>query len=53
MCPGADGLPYEFYCHFKNELLPLMLRVFNAAFQADLQGLDDVAPLQDQGYSWT
>jgi hypothetical protein len=36
-CPGADGLPYEFYRFFKDELLPPLLTVFNTAFQADLQ----------------
>ena len=56
-CPGADGLPYEFYRHFQVELTPLLLHVFNTAFEADLapgrtaalhpQGFDDVAPLRE------
>jgi Reverse transcriptase (RNA-dependent DNA polymerase)/Ring finger domain len=31
--PGVDGLPYEFYRAFKVPLLPVLIRVFNAAFQ--------------------
>ena len=32
--PGIDGLPYEFYRAFKDTLVPVLVRVFNAAFQA-------------------
>ena len=39
--PGVDGLPYEFYRAFKVQLLPVLLRVFNAAFQQ----ADNHAPL--------
>ena len=31
--PGHDGLPYEFYRAFRQVMLPVMLKVFNAAFQ--------------------
>lgn len=31
--PGVDGLPYEFYRAFKDTLVPVLVRVFNAAFQ--------------------
>jgi hypothetical protein len=31
--PGWDGLPYEFYRVFAAELTPVLVRVFNAAFQ--------------------
>ena len=31
--PGVDGLPYEFYRTFQNVLVPVVLRVFNAAFR--------------------
>ena len=30
--PGYDGLPYEFYRAFQGALLPVLRRVFNAAF---------------------
>ena len=30
--PGIDGLPYEFYRHFQDLLIPALVRVFNAAF---------------------
>jgi exonuclease III len=30
--PGWDGLPYEFYRVFASELVPVLARVFNAAF---------------------
>ena len=30
--PGHDGLPYEFYRAFRHVMLPVLLRVFNAAF---------------------
>jgi exonuclease III len=48
-CPGADGLPYEFYRAFKEALVPMLLLVFNAAFQADdvnQPGYEQAAPLQ-------
>lgn len=31
--PGHDGIPYEFYNAFREELTPILLRVFNAAFE--------------------
>lgn len=31
--PGYDGLPYEFYRAFRAQLMPVLLKVFNAAFQ--------------------
>ena len=30
--PGIDGLPYEFYRHFSDVLVPVLVRVFNSAF---------------------
>ena len=32
--PGHDGLPYEFYRAFRHVMLPVLLKVFNAAFLA-------------------
>lgn len=32
--PGSDGLPYEFYHAFRERLIPVLLHVFNTAFQA-------------------
>lgn len=32
--PGVDGLPYEFYRAFRSTLVPVLQRVFNAAFTA-------------------
>lgn len=40
--PGVDGLPYEFYRTFGALLVPVLLRVFNAAFRSS----DFAAPLQ-------
>ena len=31
--PGYDGLPYEFYRHYREILVPVLLHVFNSAFQ--------------------
>ena len=31
--PGIDGLPYEFYRVFRQQLAPILTRVFNAAFK--------------------
>ena len=39
--PGIDGLPYEFYRHYQALLVPVLLRVFNVAYQR----WDDNAPL--------
>ncbi|GAX80253.1 hypothetical protein CEUSTIGMA_g7691.t1 [Chlamydomonas eustigma] len=33
-CPGYDGLPYEFYRAFREDLVPLLLHIFNTAFLA-------------------
>ena len=40
--PGIDGLPYEFYRAFSALLAPVLLRVFNVAYQ----DLEDAQPLQ-------
>ena len=32
--PGWDGLPYEFYRVFAAELIPVLVRVFNSAFNS-------------------
>lgn len=40
--PGVDGLPYEFYRAFRATLVPVLLRVFNAAFAA----VGDDSPLR-------
>ena len=39
--PGVDGLPYEFYRHYQTIMVPVLLRVFNAAYQS----WNDSAPL--------
>ena len=31
--PGLDGLPYEFYRHFQNIIVPALVYVFNSAFK--------------------
>jgi len=36
--PGSDGLPYEFYHAFRERLIPVLLHVFNTAFQATGDG---------------
>jgi hypothetical protein len=40
--PGIDGLPYEFYRAFADQLVPVLCRVFNAAFR----DAGDAAPLR-------
>ena len=32
--PGLDGLPYEFYRAFSKSLIPVLLKVFNAAYES-------------------
>ena len=41
--PGWDGLPYEFYRAFASELVPVLARVFNSAFEDTLSA----APLAE------
>ena len=41
--PGVDGLPYEFYRAFRQVLLPVLVRVFNAAFK-DTSRASPLAP---------
>ena len=41
--PGIDGLPYEFYRAFKDSLVPVLCRVFNAAFR----DTDAATPLRE------
>ena len=31
--PGTDGLPYEFFRVFRQQLAPVLTRVFNVAFK--------------------
>ena len=42
--PGYDGIPYEVYNAFQEELEPILLRVFNAAF-GDSNAVAPLAPL--------
>jgi len=42
--PGYDGIPYEVYNAFQEELVPILLRVFNAAF-GDSNAVAPLAPL--------
>ena len=42
--PGCDGLPYEFYAAHAAAVLPVLLRVFNAAF-SDAQAPSPLARL--------
>lgn len=42
--PGYDGLPYEFYRTYKETLVPVLLKVFNAAFR-DAASASPLSPL--------
>ena len=42
--PGYDGLPYEFYRAFRGVMLPVLLKVFNHAFQS-AESVQPLAPL--------
>ena len=41
---GVDGLPYEFYRHFADTLVSVLLRVFNYSFQ-DTTSASPLSPL--------